>query len=52
MSLHHFFLDHQVIADVSDEEFILELNNEDTKHARVLRLEPGEHISVIDAASD
>ena len=52
MSLHHFFLDHQVIADVSDEEFILELNNEDAKHARVLRLEPGEHISVVDASSD
>lgn len=52
MSLHHFFLDHQVIADVSDEEFILELNNEDVKHARVLRLEPGEHISVVDASSD
>lgn len=52
MSLHHFFLDHQVIADIPDVEFTLELNAEDVKHARVLRLEPGEHISVVDAAQD
>lgn len=52
MSLHHFFLDHQVIADIPQAEFMLELSAEDAKHARVLRLELGEHISVVDAASD
>lgn len=52
MSLHHFFLDHQVITNIPDAEFMLELSVEDAKHARVLRLEPGEHISVVDAASD
>lgn len=52
MSLHHFFLDHQVLADISDEQFMLELSDKDAQHARVLRLDEGEHISVVDAASD
>ncbi len=52
MALHHFFLDQQVLAQITDDEFLLELTAEDAKHARVLRFEPGEHISVVDAASD
>lgn len=52
MSLHHFFLEDQVIAQESEAEFPLRLSAEDLKHARVLRLAPGEHIAVVDAASD
>lgn len=52
MSLHRFFLDDQVIAQESEERFVLRLSAEDAKHFRVLRLRPGEHIAVIDAAQD
>ncbi len=52
MSLHHFFLDGQVLAEETAPEFALSLTAEDAKHARVLRLAPGEHISVVDAARD
>lgn len=52
MSLHHFFLNDQVIAEGEDDVFALQLSPDDAKHARVLRLEPGEHIIVVDAASD
>ncbi|MDO5043179.1 MAG: 16S rRNA (uracil(1498)-N(3))-methyltransferase [Slackia sp.] len=52
MSLHHFFLDGQVLELETEPCFALRLSSEDAKHARVLRLEPGEHISVVDAAQD
>ena len=52
MSLHHFFLDDQVIAEETQAEFALRLAADDRKHAKVLRLEAGEHISVVDAARD
>ena len=52
MSLHHFFLDDQVLELESEPCFALRLSAEDAKHARVLRLEPGEHLSVVDAAQD
>lgn len=52
MSLQHFFLDNQVIGEEQDETFALRLDAADMKHARVLRLAPGEHLAVIDAASD
>ncbi len=52
MSLQHFYLESQLISAVSDEEFTLELSSEDSKHARVLRLKPGEHIALVDAAQD
>ncbi len=52
MSLHHFFLDTQVIADEETDIFALDLASDDAKHARVLRLEAGEHISVVDADKD
>lgn len=52
MSLHQFFLDSQVLADETGETVRLRLDDDDMRHARVLRLEPGEHIAVIDAASD
>ena len=52
MSLHHFFLDDQVIASETSDVFALALTSDDLKHARVLRLEPGEHISVVDADLD
>lgn len=52
MSLHHFFLDGQVLADETAPEFPLSLSSDDAKHARVLRLSAGEHISVVDAARD
>ncbi len=49
MSLPHFFLTDQVIADEADQVFSLALDRDDAKHARVLRLAPGEHLAVIDA---
>ncbi len=52
MSLHRFFLDNQVLADEDGEVFALRLSSSDFNHARVLRLQPGEHIAVVDAASD
>lgn len=52
MSLTRFFLEDQVIADEATEEFSLALSPDDAKHLRVLRLSPGEHIAVVDAASD
>lgn len=52
MSLPHFFLESQVISQETDEQFVLRLSDDDAKHARVLRIAPGEHIAVIDAASD
>lgn len=52
MSLQHFFLEEQVIADEGSPVFALRLGREDLKHAKVLRLKPGEHIAVVDAAQD
>ena len=52
MSLPRFFLENQVIADEPQEVFPLRLARDDAKHAKVLRLAPGEHIAVIDAARD
>lgn len=52
MSLPRFFLQNQVLARETEEVFPLGLSADDAKHARVLRLEPGEHIAVVDAASD
>ena len=52
MSLPQFFLDEQVIAAEVEAVFPLRLSRDDAKHARVLRLAPGEHIAVVDAAQD
>lgn len=52
MSLPRFFLETQVLSDEEDEVFTLRLSAEDLKHARVLRLQPDEHIAVIDATQD
>lgn len=52
MSLPQFFLDEQVLADEAQAEFPLALSRDDAKHAKVLRLAPGEHIAVVDAAQD
>lgn len=52
MSLPHFYLDEQVIALEEGERFELRLSANDAKHARVLRLTPGEHVAVVDAARD
>lgn len=52
MSLPRFFLEEQVIADEPQEVFPLRLARDDTKHAKVLRLAPGEHIAVVDAVQD
>lgn len=52
MSLHRFFLDEQVLASEAHQTFPLRLAADDAKHARVLRLQPGEHIAVIDAVQD
>lgn len=52
MSLQTFFLKSQTIADESEELFPLLLDADDFKHFQVLRLKPGEKISVVDASSD
>lgn len=52
MSLPRFFLEDQVLAAESEPTFPLRLSTDDAKHARVLRITPGEHIIVIDADQD
>ncbi len=52
MSLPHFFLEEQVLAHEGEAAFPLRLARDDVKHARVLRLAPGEHIAVVDASRD
>lgn len=52
MSLHHFFLDDQVIAREGGAVFPLRLSREDAKHFRVVRVRPGEHIAAVDADHD
>ncbi|RDB62329.1 RNA methyltransferase [Gordonibacter sp. 28C] len=52
MSLPHFYLEDQVLADEADGVFPLRLSPGDAKHARVLRLAPGEHVAVVDAVRD
>lgn len=50
--MHHFFLQNQVLAREESEVFALRLDADDAQHAKVLRLAPGEHISIVDAAQD
>ena len=52
MSYPHFYLEHQILADETGDSILLELSADDAKHAKVLRLKPGEMIAVIDAATD
>ena len=52
MALPHFFLEQQVIADENHDVFSLRLSEDDRNHAKVLRLKPGEHLAVVDAALD
>lgn len=52
MSLPHFFLESQVLSLETDRVFDLQVSADDAKHAKVLRLQPGEHIAVVDASSD
>lgn len=52
MSLPHFFLNKQVLASMPAPVFTLQLDSDDVKHAKVLRLAAGEHIAVVDAATD
>ncbi len=52
VSLPHFFVSDQVLAAELEREFVLRLAPQDVKHAQVLRIGSGEHIAVVDAASD
>lgn len=52
MSLPRFFLTEQILALETAPEFVLSLESDDAKHAKVLRLSAGEHIAVIDASKD
>lgn len=52
MSLPRFFLDDQVLAREGEGVFPLRLARDDAKHARVLRISPGEHVAVVDAVRD
>ena len=52
MSLVHFYLEDQVLADEVGADFPLRLSAEDARHFKVLRLKVGEHIAVLDAARD
>lgn len=52
MALPRFFLTAQILSTETEEVFHLGLDGDDLKHAKALRLKKGEHIAVIDAASD
>lgn len=52
MSLPHFFLEGQELSQETERDFELRVSSDDAKHARALRLQPGEHIAVVDASSD
>ena len=52
MSLPHFFLDNQVLAQEKDPSFELRLNADDMKHVRALSMNPTEHITENNTASD
>lgn len=52
MSLPRFFLENQVLAAETEAVFPLRLSADDARHARVLRLAPGEHVAVVDADAD
>ena len=52
MSLPRFFLENQVLAAEDEAVFPLRLSADDAKHARVLRLAPGEHVAIVDADAD
>ena len=52
MSLQHFYLEEQVLAHEQESVFSLRLQPDDLKHLKVLRVHPGEHIAVVDAAQD
>ncbi len=52
MALHRFFLDEQAIGAEEAPSFPLRLSPDDARHAKVLRLERGEHVAVVDAVQD
>lgn len=52
MSLQHIYLDDQLLSQESSDVFELMVSGDDLKHLRVLRVEPGEHVAVVDASSD
>ncbi len=52
MALPQFFLENQVLDAEESPVFPLRLSDDDLHHARVLRLERGQHVAVVDAASD
>lgn len=52
MSLPHFYLDGQVLKAEPGPDIPLRVSEDDRKHARALRLAPGEHVAVVDAARD
>lgn len=52
MSLPHFYLSEQVLANECGETFPLHLEPDDARHAHVLRLAAGERIAVVDAVKD
>ena len=52
MSLPHFYLEGQVLAEEVGERIPLRLSPDDARHFKVLRLKAGEHIAIIDAARD
>ncbi len=52
MSLPHFYLDDQVIADEGAAAFPLRLSAADARHFRALRVAAGERVAVVDAAQD
>ncbi|NGM17053.1 RsmE family RNA methyltransferase [Eggerthellaceae bacterium zg-893] len=52
MSLPRFFLNEQVLGKIQQQPIDLDLSPDDVKHAAVLRLQPGEHVAVVDADQD
>ena len=52
MSLHQLFCTNPAIAEETESPFKLALDPIDRNHVRALRLKAGEHIALVDAASD
>ncbi|MDO5335090.1 MAG: RsmE family RNA methyltransferase [Coriobacteriia bacterium] len=52
MSLQHIFLDDQVLSQETADQFELRVSADDLRHLKVLRVRIGEHVAVVDAASD
>lgn len=50
--MHHYFLENEDIASLSNEVFKLEFSEDDKRHLKAQRLEVGEHITAVDRSKN